>query len=76
MKIGLMIGGTFLSAWICGGITCYSVGLSGELAAKSFGYEQNGDLREIGWTLGIPVALVVMVLIPIFSIWLFMKRRP
>src|SRR5687768_8293528 len=76
LKIGLMIGGTVWAAWIFGGITCYSVGVSGELRAKALGYEQNENLRELGWTLGIPVALVVMVLISIFSYWLFMKRRP
>lgn len=76
MTVGLSIGGTFLAAWICGGITCYTVGVSGEISAKVLGYEQNGDLREIGWMLGIPVALIVMVLISICSYWLFIKGRP
>jgi hypothetical protein len=74
MAVGLSIGATFLAAWICGGITCYGVGVFGEISAKVFGYEQNADLREIGWMLGIPAALFVMVLIPVISYWLFKKR--
>ena len=76
MACGVLLGTSILAAWICGGITCYSVGVTGELSAKSLGYEQNAGLREIGWTLGIPLALVIMVLIPILTLWLFKKRNP
>jgi hypothetical protein len=48
------------SMFICGGATCVAVGVSVELAAMTFGFDQNARLREAGWwLLGPPIALFV-----------------
>ena len=53
---------------ICGGITCYTVGETGERTGV-FGSKHDG------WLLGIPIALGVVVLIPFLGLWLFGKRK-
>jgi hypothetical protein len=54
------------AALICGGITCYSVGVAGEEVAHS----------EAGWLLGIPVGLAVTIGLLVLAAWLFIKRVP
>jgi len=50
---GCLLAASVPAGLICGGITCYSAGVAGEAVDT-----------EAGWTLGIPLALVVVVLIP------------
>lgn len=50
---------------IAGGVTCYSTGVSGELVAPA-----GSSFREAGWTLGIPVGLLVMG-----CIWYYFGRQ-
>ena len=75
VMIWLLVVASLPAAFFCGGITCYSVGAGGELSARAFGYEQNAYLRELGWTLGIPIGLVVIVLVPILVVWIDRRRR-
>jgi len=50
---GCLLAASVPAGFICGGITCYSAGIAGEAVNT-----------EAGWALGIPLALVVVVLIP------------
>src|SRR5262245_29097386 len=50
---GCLLAASVPAGFICGGITCYSAGLAGEAVNT-----------EAGWTLGIPLALMVVVLVP------------
>lgn len=57
---------------ICGGLTCYSTGVSVEIVSGN----GNPSLREAGWLWGIPLGLLVMGFIWYVygrQIW---KRRP
>jgi hypothetical protein len=48
------------SMFICGGATCMAVGVSVELAAMTFGFDENARWREAGWWwFGPPIALAV-----------------
>jgi hypothetical protein len=73
---GLALIASIPAACICGGITCYSVGVTGEVAASVFGYEGNAKFREMGWFVGIPIALLVVVLIPLVRFRRFVRKQP
>jgi hypothetical protein len=62
------------SACICGGITCYAVGVAGEMSAAAVGYEEVTEIREAGWLVGIPIGLVVLALVAFFIIRFGSKR--
>jgi hypothetical protein len=61
---GCLLAAYVPSAFICGGITCYSAGIAGEALNT-----------EAGWLLGIPIALAVIGLIP-FLTYLAARRMP
>jgi len=61
---GCLVAASIPAGFICGGITCYSAGIAGE-AVKT----------EAGWTLGIPLALIVVVLIPCLTYFAIRRAR-
>jgi hypothetical protein len=61
--VGCLLAAAVPAGFICGGITCYSVGVAGEAANT-----------EAGWTWGIPVAMIVAVLIPVLAYVVFRSR--
>ena len=75
LALGLLLLLSIPSGCICGGITCYSVGVAGEVSANVFGYEQNPDLREAGWILGIPIGLLVLVLVTVLAVRFGARRQ-
>ena len=78
-RVGLVLSAWFVAsipaAFVCGGMTCYAVGVTGEVAAKIGGYEQNAAWREAGWNVGIPIALVVTSALIALAAWHFRSRR-
>ena len=74
IKAGIALGVLLLAAipagCICGGITCYSVGLTGEAATKVF-----DTPPDAGFIIGIPIGLVVVVLVPALAVQLFGKKK-
>ena len=61
---GCLLAASVPAAFICGGITCYSAGIAGEAVNT-----------EAGWTLGIPIALIIVALIPLLT-YLVVRRSP
>ena len=69
MALGVLLLLAIPAGCICGGITCFSVGIA---FASSSNYA-NG--YHVGWLLGIPIGLVIVVLIPVLAVLLFGKRN-
>ena len=74
VKAGIALGVLLLlsipAGCICGSVTCYSVGLTGEAATKVF-----DTPPDAGFIIGIPIALVVVVLVPALAVHFFGKRK-
>src|SRR5712671_4103137 len=74
IKAGVALGTLLLlsipAGCVCGGVTCFSVGVTGEAASKVL------DTRpEAGFIMGIPIGLIVLLLIPALAIRFFGKRK-
>ena len=74
VKAGVAIGGLLLlsipAGCICGGITCWTSGVVGEMTV-----EKHGGPIDAGFVVGIPIGLVVVVLVPLLAVWLFGTRK-
>ena len=74
VKAGAVLGGLLLlsipAGCICGGITCWTSGVVGEMTV-----EKNGGPIDAGYMVGIPIGLVVVVLIPVLAVLLFGRRK-
>ncbi len=66
--IVLAIAATIPAGCICGGLTCFSAGISGEIVAEAA--QPNPGPRGVGWFLGIPLGLLVTG-----CIWYFLGRE-
>lgn len=55
---------------ICGGITCWTSGVVGEMTV-----EKHGGPIDAGFVVGIPIGLIVVVLVPLLAVWLFGTRK-
>ena len=73
IKAGIGIGMLLLlsipAGCICGGITCYTSGIVGEMTV-----ERQGGPVDAGFIIGIPIGFVVAVLIPLLAVLLFGRR--
>ncbi|MFN0017047.1 MAG: hypothetical protein ACKVP0_02240 [Pirellulaceae bacterium] len=74
VKGGIALGGLLLlsipAGCICGGITCWTSGVVGEMTV-----EKNGGPIDAGYIVGIPIGLIVVVLIPVLAVLFFGKRK-
>ena len=62
---GCLVAASIPAGFICGGITCYSVGVAGEAVNT-----------EAGWTLDILPALIVIVLVPCLAYFAIRRAVP
>lgn len=69
MALGVLLLLSIPAGCICGGITCYAVGITGEMPPGMFG------ANEGGWLLGIPLGLIVVVLVPVLVVRFFGRRK-
>jgi hypothetical protein len=74
VKAGVALGVLLLlsvpAGCICGGITCWTSGVIGEMTV-----EQNGGPTDAGYVIGILIGLLVVMLIPVLTIRFFGKRK-
>jgi hypothetical protein len=74
VKAGVALVGLLLlsipAGCICGGITCWTSGVVGEMTV-----EKHGGPIDAGFVVGIPIGLVVVVLVPLLAVWLFRTRK-
>jgi hypothetical protein len=69
MALGVLLLMAIPAGCICGGMTCFSVGIA---------YDRSSDLANgyyVGWLLGIPIGLAIVVLIPVLAVLFFGKRK-
>jgi hypothetical protein len=69
MAIGVLLLLAIPSGCFCGGITCFSAGIVADRFSSGTG------AYYIGWLIGLPIGLVVVVLIPVLAVLLFGKRK-
>lgn len=72
VALGMLLLLTIPAGCVCGGITCWTSGVIGEMTV-----EKMGGPIDAGFIAGIPIGLIVAVLIPVLAVWFFRKsRRP